>query len=172
MITNARKVTDRVNSICRECSMVKERLSLKAKRFLDYYYGPEGSGNGRRSAELAGYGSPENASRKLKRSLAKRMAEIEAKLAEKAQLSAEQIVQELCKVAKDDKNPAQKVRALEILSKIHGLHSDKVNVTVNREALSQDLDKALATLAKLASNEPSLLREIEPSPTVTSIGTA
>jgi hypothetical protein len=120
-------------------------LTAKRQRFVDAYCG-EARFQPSLAAKIAGFGSPRTVGSRLTKELAE---EIDAKLvslASKSQLSAEAVVQGLSELAQDSKNPAVRCRALEILAKIHGLVTDKVSLTVDRKAVTGELDGILDSL--------------------------
>ncbi len=92
--------------------------------------------------------------------MAKEMADlIEAKRVEVAsgnQVSAKETLELLASVAR---NPSHKdhLRALEIMLKVHGLLSDKLQVTVDRKQLLSELDSQLARLVQPAAPPSKLL---------------
>lgn len=145
---------------------MKQRISKVDNRFLDAYFGEAGR-NAAQAGRIVGLSTPEKAGPRVANRLRKVIESRELELSEKAKLSSAQVVEELCKVALDTDNPAQRVRALEVLAKIHGMTDSKVNVTVDRKLVSADLDSALAKLMALelsredSTLEPKLLTTSE-----------
>lgn len=120
---------------------VQKWVSKQAKQWLRFYFN-EAQGDARRAAELAGYKSAAIWGKKLKAKFKKEIAERELELAESRQMKAQEVVEELTIISRDRDHP-QQVRALEILTKIHGLQSDKVSISVDRGKLMKDLDQQM-----------------------------
>ena len=74
---------------------------------------------------------------------------------EEAAMETDEVLEELSKVARLDPresagSAASKVRALEILARIHGLMNDRLNIELNRETLLRNIDEQLLRLAEIA----------------------
>jgi len=132
------------------------RLTAKEQLFIDYYLG-EANGIAVNAAEMAGYKADSRVYlRKIASDILKRpqiRAAIESRLDEFA-MSQREVLAELTKVAKipADDDPRQvknKVSALAILAKYHGLLIDRVDHTTKGQPLT------FAALAELAVNDQS-----------------
>lgn len=132
------------------------RLTAKEQLFIDFYLG-EANGVAVQAAEMAGYKATSNSYlRKIASDILRRpqvRQAVEARLDEFA-MSSKEVLAELTKVAKTDADgdPRQvknKVQALAILAKYHGLLIDRVDHTTKGQPVT------FAALAELATNDDS-----------------
>lgn len=131
-------------------------MTAKEKLFIDYYLG-DANGVAVDAAEMAGYKADSRVYlRKIASEILKRpqiREAIEARLEEFA-MSAKEVLAELTRVAKiqvddDPRQVKNKVSALAILAKYHGLLIDRVDHTTKGQPLT------FAALAELAVNDQS-----------------
>ena len=73
-------------------------------------------------------------------------------------ISAEEVQIRLAALARD---PLHKdsFRALELMAKIHGLMSDKVDITLTRKDLQTDVGAAIGQLAAISARKPPQLAQ-------------
>lgn len=129
-------------------------LTPKRKKFLDYYFG-EANRVATRAAKLAGYRCEGTAGSRTKRLLAKEIAARELELAESSRMSADEVLVSLTEIARDA-NHKDRCRALELMAKIHGLMAEKLNITLDRKGMQQELSGALVQLSGLAGRKTQL----------------
>lgn len=120
------------------------KLTPKRQRFVELYIGECGY-NATRAAEMAGFGSPRAAGSRLCKELAYLIDEHKLRQASYSQMAAKEVIEKLTDVARDSEHKDH-VRALELLAKIHGLMSEKIDLKVDRKALLNELDSSLHTL--------------------------
>lgn len=130
-------------------------LTAKGKAFINNYCG-KARFNSVAAAKLAGYASPEVSGPRLKRKYSKQLDKRFEELAKEAQMGAQEVLQELTTIArsKERKDLQARLRALELLAKIHGLSSEKVSIKVDRATVLSELDAALEQLAGLQKKAP------------------
>jgi len=121
------------------------------KLFVQFYLGEAGRDCGK-AATLAGYDNPLVKGPRLERKL-------QALIREQSTYTPEMVIQDLSEIAGDRKQPQNRIRALELLAKIHGLLSDKININIDRQTLTRDLDTALDKLSMIAARRQGELRE-------------
>lgn len=131
-------------------------MTAKEKLFIDFYLG-EANGVAVDAAEMAGYKADSRVYlRKIASDILKRpqiREAIKLRLEEFA-MSSQEVLAELTKVAKievdaDPRQVKNKVSALAILAKYHGLLIDRVDHTTKGQPLT------FAALAELAVNDQS-----------------
>lgn len=124
-------------------------MKPKFQQFVNYYLG-EAAGNASEAARLAGYSahtSGQIGSRLLKRPDVKAAIEDRQKaLAERSGFTAEQVIQELASLAQavpDKVFASDKIKALELLGKAHGMFKDQ-----------KDTSSRITVSIGFLSNEP------------------
>jgi hypothetical protein len=133
--------------------MASKPLTHKQRLFVETYLGLA-AGNGTEAARLAGYrGSEATLAQVAHENL--RKPEIAAELqrrVEKTAMPADEVLAELSRVARMDARipgaAAPKVRALEILAKIHGLTSERLQISMDRGQLERSLDELIEQLMR------------------------
>lgn len=135
-----------------------ESLTLKQKLFVEAYLGQAG-GNATEAAKIAGYRGDEGTLAQVGYENL-RKPEIRAAVEARVQRSAmetDEVLNELSKIARMDVSGSSalssKVRALEILAKIHGMMSDKLNLNLDRATLNRELDSLIEGLTETALRE-------------------
>jgi hypothetical protein len=134
------------------------RITPRAKRFIAAYFGPANR-VATEAAAIAGYASPGVRGSQLKRSLAEVIEAVELSLLEARTLSAERTMEGITEIALHGKQESNRLKALELMAKIHGLLSEKVNVQLSRTDLLTQLDTQLLRL------QPKLPAAIDIEPT-------
>ena len=144
-------------------SLERRGLRLKQRLFVEAYLG-QAAGNGTEAARLAGYkGSQATLAQVGHENL--RKPEISAAVerrVEKSAMESDEVLSELSRVARMDPRipgaAAPKVRALEILAKIHGLTSERLQISMDRGQLEHALDDLIQQLTQSRLGEPKELR--------------
>jgi len=113
--------------------MKEVRLTPKRQLFLDHYFG-KANRVATRAAELAGLKWPRTSGPRTRKLLREHIESRERALAESSRMTAEEVVASLTDIARDVDHK-DRCRALEMLAKIHGLMSEKVDIKVSREEL-------------------------------------
>jgi hypothetical protein len=134
---------------------MQRKLNPRVKRFLAYLEG-EALLDPVRAAELAGYARPPETSRKLMKTWADKVAEVESRLRSRVTLSSEQVLQRLSVVGQDVEHKDH-VRALEILARIYGMMSDKLDIRVSRHDVSAHLSRALERIERAELPAPGAI---------------
>lgn len=139
-------------------------LTLKQKLFIEAYVG-RARGNATEAARIAGYRGDEGTLAQVGHENLRKpeiRAAMEARV-QRSAMEADEVLSELSKIARMDATSSSalssKVRALEILAKIHGMMSDKLNVNLDRASLNRELDTLIEQLTDHALAE----RGISPS---------
>jgi hypothetical protein len=70
------------------------------------------------------------------------------------QMSPDEVVEVLTEIAKD-KGHKDRVRATELLGKIHGLFNEKITVRLDRTELTRSIDGVLTLIGQAAPNAPT-----------------
>ena len=133
-------------------------MTLKQRLFVDAYLGP-GAGNATEAARRAGYRGDDGTLAQVGHENLKKpeiLAAVEARMQEAA-METDEVLAELSKIARMDATSSSalssKVRALEILAKIHGMMSDKLNLNLDRATLNRELDALIEQLTETALRE-------------------
>lgn len=99
---------------------------------------------------MAGYKAPEIYGYVLRKKYQDHINKLLVEHEVLSQMQAKEVVERLTHLARSDKSTDQnKLRALELLAKIHGLTSEKLAVTIDRKELLEDVKKQLATLSNV-----------------------
>jgi hypothetical protein len=140
------------------------RITSKNKAWLDAFFG-EALHDATKASRLLGFKNPSQTGYRLKKKLADVIETRSKELATKASVSAMECLNILSEVARDPSH-RDRVRAAEILSKIHGLQSERIQISQDRSTLIKDLESTLSAIAsKMNSN---ITAAIDTSPAVTS----
>lgn len=135
--------------------MAARGLSPKQISFVDHYLR---TSNGVKSAELAGYGGTYN-SRAVHAHWLLNNPKVINYMAEI--MSPEEVQEELSKVARTNEFSVypSKVRALELMGKIHGLLTEKLAISLDRQQLERAIAEQIGRLAEGQgqSTEPAQL---------------
>lgn len=121
--------------------MTQRRLTARIKRAFLYYEG-ECLLDLISAARKAGYTNPYRSAQMLQSIWGDKLAEIEDRVKSSVVLTSKDVLGRLSVVAQDVRHKDH-VRALEILARVHGLLSDKMDVRVDLSTLTQQL--AIAT---------------------------
>jgi hypothetical protein len=139
-------------------------MTLKQQLFVEAYLG-RAAGNATEAARIAGYRGGEATLAQVGHENLRKpeiRAAVEARVQQSA-METDEVLKELSKIARMDASGSSalssKVRALEILAKIHGMMSDKLSVNLDRATLNRELDAVLEQLTDHALAE----RESSPS---------
>lgn len=129
-------------------------LRPKQRKFIDCYL-TTAHLNATQAAREAGYGSPETLGPRLLGKLRPLIAEQEQKLRESALMSPREVMEGLTTEAKSaESRPGDRIKALEILARIHGMLSEKLQVSVDVPAARAAVIGALSELRAQALQQP------------------
>lgn len=139
--------------------MPSVRLTNRRRAFLSAYFG-EAKRNVVEAARMAGFSFPEISAYRLKRELRQVIEQQEVELSEKAQMPPREVVERLSTIARETSHKDH-VRALELLAKIHGLLTDKIDVKVERKVLLAEIEQAMGQILEVnpTSSTTSVLVE-------------
>jgi phage terminase small subunit len=130
-------------------------MTDRRRRFVDLYL-TTADGNATQAAREAGFSAPSALGSRLVRQLREVIAAREVVLRDKALISAGEVQEKLSQLARDPDHKDH-FRALELMAKIHGLLSEKLDITVSRKQLRDDVTEAMGQLAALsARKQPQL----------------
>lgn len=121
------------------------RLNPKRRRFLSLYFG-DARQNPTKAAELMGMSRPDVSGVHYRKVLAKVIAELEVKALEAGILGAQETLREISYLALHASTETNRLRALELMAKIHGLLSEKVTLTLDRKQLERDIAASMGNL--------------------------
>lgn len=124
-------------------------LTGRRKRFIDAYLG-EASRNATEAARIAGYGTPESQGSSLKKRLKLFIKEREQEISIASQLSQKETLEIISEIARD-KGHKDRLKAAELMAKIHGVLSEKVTLEVNRSQIQEQLSMLRQRLITAAS---------------------
>lgn len=122
------------------------RVTPRAKAFIDAYLGPARL-NAAEAARMAGYSHPSSQGASVRKRLAHIIDAEELKLAAKTKLSVAEAESILCEIARDQHHK-DRLKAVELVLKVHGQLADKLNITLDKNQLVKELELALASLAR------------------------
>ena len=125
------------------------RWTPKRKAWWEAYWG-QAQRDGVAAAVLAGLSEPHKVGRKLERNLSVAIELRDAELRAAAEVQPSEVIAKLSIVARNIEHKDH-VRALELLARIHGMISDKLNVKVDKQQLLKELDEEIRRIAAAAS---------------------
>ena len=125
------------------------RWTPKRKAWWEAYWG-QAARDGVAAAVLAGLSEPHKVGRKLERNLSVAIELRDAELRAAAEVQPSEVIAKLSIVARNIEHKDH-VRALELLARIHGMISDKLNVKVDKQQLLKELDEEIRRIAAAAS---------------------
>lgn len=132
----------------------KRRRTPKERLFLDLYFG-KSDFNATQAARDAGYRWPESVGSKL---CARLKDEIDARYEElraSAVMTPEECMKHLADIGRNGAEQ-NRLRAIELQLKIHGMLSEKLSVTLDRKALLTELEQQVARLTSAALSRMAL----------------
>lgn len=136
-----------------------KRLTKRRLRFVQVFW-TEAEGSPSKAAAIAGFACPESVGSRMAKSLSKELEEKRIEVLESAQVSPKECLTMLGDIARTASHK-DRLRAIELLLKVHGLLSDKLQVTVDRKSLIQELDRQITRLGVIdVTAKPSSPLEI------------
>lgn len=108
-------------------------------------YGNEGKFNVTEAARLAGYRCPEKVGHRLRKRFPEAFAEVEQRFREGLKVQREEVEERIADLARNPKH-RDHFKALELLAKMHGMLSEKVNVTIDRSNVNSNLDELVRSM--------------------------
>jgi hypothetical protein len=124
--------------------------TARAKRFVAAYFGPANR-VASEAAAMAGYASPAVRGAQLKRSLSEVIEHVELKLLEAKTCSAQEVLEGIASIARSGQQESNRLKAYELLAKIHGMLSDKLDLTLNRNQLLRDIDQVTSKVTTVTA---------------------
>lgn len=129
-------------------NLPKSRLTKRRLLFITHYFG-EALGNATEAARLAGFRHPRIIGPRLRSELSQVIQEQEHKLQDQKLMDPREVAEKLTELARNH-GPSQ-IKALELLARIHGMLSEKLDITVDRKSLQ---DKVIGEVTRLAGLLP------------------
>lgn len=112
-------------------------LTDRAKLFVKAFVG-EAKFNATKAAKIAGYAHPHSVGASLKKKYSQAIEEAMFQGEPSKIVSSNEALQLLAEIARDPSH-RDRLRAIELVLKCHGLLSDKLNLNIRREDLTQQL---------------------------------
>lgn len=141
------------------------KLTRKQRLWVDAYFGAS-LGNAADAARYAGYKNPRVSGSLLKRQLAPLLKEREEELRSKSALTPEECLSLLRQIAYDVHHK-DRLRAIELSLKVHGLLSDKLEIRTDRSVMLREAREALELLKVQVIDSPNVRQLTEDSSQVT-----
>jgi hypothetical protein len=136
-----------IYSACNYLILMTLRLTPRKRAFITAYLGPANRVP-MEAARIAGYRNPGSLGQALFRSLEELIKEEELRAAHHASMTSTEAIELLSKHAREAPYP-HNLKALELIVKIHGLLSDKLDVAIDKPALMRQLEAEVETLTSL-----------------------
>ena len=114
-------------------------LTTKKRAFLDAYFGPANQ-NAVEAARLAGFAMPQKVAKRVTKSLFKEIRNREQELKAANQVSATELMEILATICRDPTS-RDRIKAIELVAKIEGMLSEKIQISVDRREISKKLDE-------------------------------
>lgn len=115
------------------------KLKPKARRFIDAYL-TDAAFNSTEAARMAGYGSPQTLGPRLARKYSQLIDTQAELLKQSALVSPQRVVEGLSEIAlRTTARDGDRIKAYEVLARIHGMLSDKLQVDVDSSSLRREL---------------------------------
>lgn len=137
----------------------------KFERFLAFY-GGECALDGLEAAKKAGYANPSRAFSTLKKTRREALQEVELEVRAAAKVDWEETQEIIAEVARA-KAHKDRLKAAELLARIHGKLDTKLNISFDRKTIEAHLQELLSDMARnrLAEAQP-----LEPAPGAKLVG--
>lgn len=128
-------------------------ITDKAKLFVQAYVG-EAQFNATKAAKIAGYKHPHSVGAALKKKHLQAIQEAMVGAKPEQVMGSKESLEILAEIAR---NPEHKdrLRAVELSLKVHGLLSDKLNLNIKREDLNAQLIEIAQSLISASDSQPS-----------------
>ena len=120
------------------------RRTKKADLFIQAYVG-EARYNATEAARIAGYRAPRTSGPTLRKKYQPEIDKLMEAAKDKLKVSPDEAMEILAQVARERGN-RDRVRAVELILKVHGMFNDKMTLTLDRTQLQRDLDTVLQQL--------------------------
>lgn len=120
----------------------RSRINRKRLAWLDFYLG-EAAFNATEAARLSKFKSPEKAGPLIARELADVIDAISREKSALLRLEGDQIMQGIADIALNGANETNRLKAYELLAKIHGMLNEKLAISIDRRSLLKQLDLLL-----------------------------
>lgn len=129
------------------------RRTKKADLFIQAYIG-EARYNATEAARIAGYRAPRTSGPTLRKKYQAEIDQLMASAKDRLKVTPDEAMEILAEVARERGN-RDRIRAVELILKVHGMLNDKVNLTLDRTQLQRDLDLVLAQIKE--HKQPQLM---------------
>ena len=136
--------------------------SAKFRAFLAAYVG-EAKLNGVEAARMAGYANPSKAFVQLRKRRAAEIAEAELAFRDQLQMGWAEVAEGIAAVARDAMHK-DRLKALELLAKIHGKLDPKLSIQFDRATLEKHIADVIAQLSSQVATDAPLAIEAAPPP--------
>ncbi len=125
-----------------QAALMKVSMTRRRLVWLDYYFGPANL-NGTEAARLAKFKNPERVSSLLSRELAPVIDAMLLERSELLRLDNNKILEGIGDIAKHGESETNRLKAFELLAKIHGMMNDKLSINLDRRSLLKQLELLL-----------------------------
>lgn len=121
-------------------------MNKRQQAFVDALFGPA-KGNRTEAARIAGYSHPGVAGSRLYKQLSKSIQAQELTILDSARVEPWQIEQWLKRIAENTEERTQdRIKAMELLARMMGMLSEKMLITLDRQALQGAIQDQLSKL--------------------------
>ena len=135
--------------------MPARKLTSRVKRFLTFFE-TTAQLDAVEAARMTGYTAPHQAASKLERIWFDKLEDARVRVRGKLVMDATETQQRIAAVARDITHKDH-VRALELVARIHGLLSDKLDIKVSRGDVASHLGRALERIERAEIPAPSAI---------------
>jgi hypothetical protein len=142
-----------------------KRVTARFRTLIEAYKGAAGQ-NATEAARIAGYSDPEKVGWRLKRRFPEVFARAEQEVRDALIVQREEVQQRLADLVRNPKH-RDHYKALELAAKMHGLLSEKVNVTIERPAINAQLDELIKAMMASRATQKGLEIDVKEIPLLT-----
>jgi len=142
------------------------RITARFRALLEAYGSDGGKFNVTEAARAAGYRSPEKLGSRLRKRFPEAFAEVEQKFRDSLKVRREEVEERLADLVRNPKH-RDHYKALELAAKMHGLLSEKVNVTIERPAINAQLDELIKAMMASRATQKGLEIDVKEIPLLT-----
>lgn len=131
-------------------------IGKKVIKFFELYGGAEFALDGKKCAESAGFAFASVVAHRLKTKYPTVAAMKEDMWRERNSVKPDELMMHLAEVVRD-KEHRDRMKAIELNARIHGMLSDKLQITMDKESLMRAIDTRLAQLAEARRSDTRVL---------------
>jgi hypothetical protein len=134
------------------------RITKKLALMLEAYKG-EAKLNVTEAARLAGYGCPKAVGARIRRQHRELFDRAEVEMKEALVMGGRELDERITNLARNEDHKDH-YKALELLAKIHGKLSEKVDITIKKGSLDTSLDSLLLVMLQARAKQQSLPADV------------